>query len=163
MTDNPFEVQTSGDVGEPIPLISQGNHAPAEWAAATSKLILDTHDLSGDRLISALQLQAHVAVALADKYEQVISREIDHLRTFPDHSDSDYDVADIARHVVTEIRGIAKGTDWQDLIDGAEWAASAWLTIANHLSTAIHVERLLFSDRNPDNTAAVAYKRRFQG
>jgi len=160
---NPFHVQSSAGTGQPIPLISEGNHPPAEWALATSRLILNTDALTGDRLVQALQLQARVSVLLATIYEHVIAREIDHLNTFVDHCDSNYDVKDSAEQVVHKIKDIAHGTPWQDLIHSAEWSTSAFTTIANPLSTAIHVERLLFADRHADNKAAVAYKRRFMG
>lgn len=164
MTDrNPFQIQSSTGLGHPIPLVSEGNHAPAEWALASTRLILNTDELSGDRLIQALQLQARVSALLAAQYDYVIKREIDHLNTFPDHCDSHYDVKEQAEQAVHKIRDIAEGTPWQDLIRGAEWSASAYKTIADHLSSAIHVERLLFADRHADNKAAVEYKRRFTG
>lgn len=160
---NPFEVQSSTRIGQPIPLISQGNHPPFDWALASSRLILNTDELTGERLNVALALRARVATLLSAIYEHVIAREIDHLKTFVDHCDSPYDVKDLAEDAVFKIRDIAHGTPWQDLIQRAEWSASAYKTIATHLSTAIHVERLLFADRHADNKAAADYKRRFQG
>lgn len=160
--DNPFlQVTSSAEVGDPITLVSEGNHAPQQFADTTTDMILNTGDLSGDRLLAAIDLKRHVSRYLTQIYDRVITREIDDLKAFPDHSDSDYDVGDVAESAVRAIHDFAKGTPWEELINGAEWSASAWLTIESHLATAIHVERLLHADREPTNKAAAAYKARF--
>ena len=166
--DNPFKVEippaaiaTASSGPGALALISPGNHPSVVWAQASAVLILNTADLHDDRLQLALQLRNQIAAYLTGVYDHVIEREIDHLHTFLDHSDSDYDVGDIAERSVREIRKLAEDTPWKQLIQGGEWSASAFLTIANHLASAIHVERLLFADLHADNKAAVAYKRRF--
>lgn len=161
--ENPFvQVTASAEVGDPVLLVSNGSHPPAQYALVTTNMILDTADLNGERLLAANDLKRHVIGYLTKIYDNVIDHEVENLKIFPDHCDTDYETDDgTAERAVRAIHDFAKGTPWQDLINGSEWSASAWLTIQSHLETAIHVERLLFCDKNPTNKAAAAYKARF--
>lgn len=156
-------LESSAGVGTVETLISGNeNHAPASWANATARLILNTTDLTADRLQAAQDLQAKVGGILTAHYSHVIGREVDALNTFTDRCDCPYEISDIANVALFEIQLL--DSPWSEMIRGnREWIDSALSTIGNHLSTAIHVQRLLHADQNPHNQAAAAYKRRFTG
>lgn len=159
-----MQVTSSTSVGQPIPLISEtGNHPPSHWAFATASLILDTREVSTERASAAADLQACVAALLARYYSDVILREELHLNTFSDHCDTQYDVRDAADQAILAIQYEIGNTPWDELIHNDEWRDSAHLTICNHLASAIHVERLLFAEKHPENQAAQHYKLRFIG
>ena len=156
-------VDSASEVGRPVTLTSQGNHPPADWGLGTAQVIFDVSVLEPPRLLAAIELQRKVGQALAKYYHAVIQREIEHLTTYVDQCDATYDVSDLAKKATAEIQLIAEGSLWQELVHFAEWSSAAYDTIANHLASAAHVERLLFADVNPTNSSAVAYKARFNG
>lgn len=140
-----------------------GNHAPEHWADATAKVIFNIDTSEPARVIAARKLQLKITEALIHQYRAVIDREKDRLTAFYDACDSLYDVGDYAQAAVTQIQQDAHGSLWDGLIASDAWADAAYDTIGNHLSTAVHIERLLHAQSNPNNVSAQAYKARFQG
>lgn len=135
-----------------IPLVSnEGNHSPWAWADATSQIIFQTND----PVANDLKLQ--IMDILASCYRDVIDLER-HL--IDEQINGPYLIHPWPIVAVQKIVEVAHGTQWEPYLN-QEWKDAAKQTIGEHLTTAVHVERLLFADRYPDHPDAQAYKARF--
>lgn len=150
----------------PIILASSGgNHPPDAYASALARTVFQiAPDLAIDRAVAAQKLLGEFTHALAPCFAEVLARETDMLNTYPDHCDRTYDyLAEPAERMVYALQALACGTPWEAKIIASEWFAAALNTVASHLASAIHVERLLFGDSNPNNQSAAAYRARSTG
>lgn len=148
-----------------ITLVSDsGNHSPHKWAYAVARMILNV-DFVADPLrhLSATVLQANAADAMAPHFLTVINREINNLKMFVDHCDTPYNVQEIAEQAVKDVQALAQSTPWSEHVTSPVWQSEAIATVGNNLASAIHLERLLHADHNPNNTSAVAYKLKHNG
>lgn len=149
-----------------IPLITEGgNHPPSAYADACARTIFSIDpDMVLPRAVLAQELQHQITGALIPHFAHVIAGEAENLANFVDHCDTGLTrVLPIAEVVLQELQALAVGTPWENKLAAAEWATAALNTIASHLATAIHAERLWFADHHPDNVSAVAYRTRSNG
>jgi hypothetical protein len=108
-------------------------------------------------------MQNKIAMVLSPVYAKVMDDEAHKLQARPDHCDVPLDPTDLARKVIADIQNLARGCPWDKLLNDAEWSNAATSTVASHLATAMHTERLLHADKNPDNSSAQAYRAKFHG
>lgn len=143
----------------------QENHKPDEWAMGTAEEIFNTSSgpIAAGRLLQARDMQNKIAMVLSPVYAKVMAEEAHKLKTRDDHCDAALDPTDLARKVIADIQNTARGCPWDKLLNGAEWSNAATSTVASHLATAMHTERLLHADRNPDNSTAQTYRAKFHG
>jgi|KBSMisStandDraft_5_1062788.scaffolds.fasta_scaffold00346_8 hypothetical protein len=157
-----MHVNSTSGLGTAIPLVSEaGNHPPSSWAHATAQIIFDIAHVASDRQRIAHDLQQEIAKVLTRHYAVVIEREQDNLETYPDYCDTRYQIDPHVWYALDEIRHVVLGSPFEFVILSEPWQDAAAATIGDHLTTAVHVERLLYADRHPDNVAAVAYQRHF--
>lgn len=144
---------------------SQDNHLPDTWAIATAEEIFNTSlgHISGGRLLLAKDMQNKIALLLSPVYAKALSDESGNLNSNPNHCDVPITPIDMAQAVIKQIQRAATGCPWDTMLNSPQWTAEATQTVANHIGTAIHTERMLHADRNPTNISAVNYKTRFQG
>lgn len=150
----------------PIVLNSPGgNHPPEAYASACAHTIFQIDpSISIERGVAAQSLLFKIIEALTPHFAAVIAQEADKLMTFIDHCDSSYAYLEpIAQDVLWQLQALAVGTPWEAKLINCEWAYAALNTVASHLASAIHVERLLFGDANPTNPSAAAYRVRTTG
>jgi hypothetical protein len=142
-----------------------GNHPPEAYASALARTIFQIDpNISVERGVAAQNLLNRIAQVLTPHFNYVLKEEAEKLTTFVDHCDSNYAYLEpLARYILRELQQVAVNTPWEAKLKDAEWALVALNTIASHLASAVHVERLLFGDANPNNPAAVAYKARTTG
>lgn len=157
-----MDVSSTVDIGTLVPLTtSGGNHTPEQWAAGTTSIIFDTSKVSAERMDEADKVFHLIVQSLTQTYKYVLVREQIHLDSFADHCDLPCDMSDEVDAALANIAIIGHGSSWADLLSGAEWQDAARATIGDHLCTAVHVERMMFADQHPDNSAAMAYKTQF--
>jgi hypothetical protein len=143
----------------------QENHKPDDWAIGSAEEIFNTAhgDIAAGRLLAARDMQNKIAMVLAPVYARVMADEAYKLNNNPDHCKLPIDPVDLAKKAIGEIQSAARGCPWDKLLNGAEWTNAAITTLASHLATAMHTERLLHADKNPDNSSAQAYRAKFHG
>lgn len=149
----------------PIVLISQdsNNHAADEWSLATAQLIFDPDpSLTSGRLLMARNAQTQIASIMSPHYAAVISTEAANLKADANHVLSELDASSWVARIMDQFKAM-EPHPWTDLLNSVQWIEAASQTILNHLHSAMHVERLLFADRNPENGVAQSYKSKFQG
>jgi len=136
-----------------VPLVSTGgNHSPSDWAQATTSIIFQSDNPAAD------VVRQHIIDALEFSYGEIIDMERALLADDPEHCAKPYDISFFADVSACLCQNAARDTPF---VLSDEWKDAAFQTIGNHFVTAVHIERLLFAEQHPENTAAVAYHDRF--
>lgn len=149
-----------------IPLVTEGgNHPPEAYASACGRTIFNIDpSITPDRRTAAESLLAAIVDLLGPYFHTIIQTELQNLECFHDYCDNPPGLTNpLAESAVREIQKLGQGTPWECKLLDCEWREAALNTIAVHLMTAAHAERLWFADRNPTNQSAVAYKNRYHG
>lgn len=150
------------DPGQLFPLIGGSNGPTAEAYAEGCMSII--FFLGGGAPQSAYALRYQIIDSLTAHFATIIEAETNGLAWHEDRPIQPYDaklITELADNAIADAHRLAHGTEWESHVTGAEWTDAARDIIGNHLATAIHVLRLCFADRSPDNPTAQAYKARF--
>lgn len=139
-----------------------GPHPAEKWAAITAQELLPADAPTARSNMRAHQrlradfmdvLTKHHGNAQADEQKRLEGVGEAHFDK-PHEGPTDFD------GLVTELRGVAKGTPWEGHLFNPVFVAAIEEVVTNHTHGIRHVERCWHADNNPHIAAGQAYRMR---
>jgi hypothetical protein len=138
---------------------TDGNHSPDTWAMAAAEMLANTMNLTGQNAIDGQRLVIKFADVLIKHFDQIQKLETKKLENDAKHLLTNFDdeLEIDLRKIVQELQKVAKGTVWEAHYQSPSVQVAAIDELRRLFYTSMHVDRLAFATKNPDNLHAATY------
>ena len=142
-----------------VMITNNGPHPPDVWAQASAEHICPIGpDVTGERRIAALVLQAAIQTALEKHHAQVMQDEKSKLVANPARMLEAVDGADYTNDAMAAIQVAAHGTDWEAHFVDPAVHDQVLTELERHFSTVQHIERSWHADKNAHLPEAAQFR-----